>query len=146
MHWECWECYLRQRLKRKPLVNDPGMHHGKCRDSCWASLTRGGGENVPSIPGACAAHNFTYLARGPWRNHQWIYNLTKIHLRNLTSVVKHLPMMRLESQKMFIIFSIQYSCAYLSMLNPRRSEEFFRELSNHRCKWCLSDIWRQAIT
>ena len=26
----------------------------------------GGGENVPGIPGACATHNFTYLARGPW--------------------------------------------------------------------------------
>ena len=29
------------------------------------SLTRGGGENVPGIPGACATCNFTYLARGP---------------------------------------------------------------------------------
>ena len=28
------------------------------------SLTRIGGENVPGIPGACATHNFTYLARG----------------------------------------------------------------------------------
>ena len=27
-------------------------------------LTRGGGENVPGIPGACATHNFTYLVRG----------------------------------------------------------------------------------
>ena len=25
-----------------------------------------GGENVPSIPSACATHNFTHLARGPW--------------------------------------------------------------------------------
>ena len=24
-----------------------------------------GGENVPSIPGACATRNFTYLVRGP---------------------------------------------------------------------------------
>ena len=31
------------------------------------SLTSGGGENVPGIPGACTARNFTYLARGPWR-------------------------------------------------------------------------------
>ena len=30
------------------------------------SLTRGGGENVPGILGACATHDFTYLARGPW--------------------------------------------------------------------------------
>ena len=27
---------------------------------------RGGGENVPGIPGACATFNFSYLARGPW--------------------------------------------------------------------------------
>ena len=30
------------------------------------SLTRGGEENVPGIPGACATRNFAYLARGPW--------------------------------------------------------------------------------
>ena len=29
------------------------------------SLTRGGGENVPGIPGACAIRHFTYLVRGP---------------------------------------------------------------------------------
>ena len=29
------------------------------------SLTHGGEENVPGIPGACATHNFTYLVRGP---------------------------------------------------------------------------------
>ena len=28
-------------------------------------LTRGGGENVPGILGACAPRNFAYLARGP---------------------------------------------------------------------------------
>ena len=32
------------------------------------SLTHGGGENVPGIPGACATRNFTYLVRGPWDN------------------------------------------------------------------------------
>ena len=30
------------------------------------SVTYGGGENFPCIPGACATRNFTYLARGPW--------------------------------------------------------------------------------
>ena len=29
------------------------------------SLTRGGGENVPGIPGACTARSLTYLARAP---------------------------------------------------------------------------------
>ena len=47
-----------RRLRRKPLVNDPGMHHGSCVTHVpWCmsvSLARGGGENVPGIPGACA--------------------------------------------------------------------------------------------
>ena len=29
------------------------------------SLTRGGGENVPGIPGACTTRYLTYLVRGP---------------------------------------------------------------------------------
>ena len=44
------------------------MHHGTCVTHMpWCisrSLTSGGGENVPGIPGACATCNFTYLARG----------------------------------------------------------------------------------
>ena len=56
------------QLQRKPLVSDPGMHHGTCvMHVPWCisgSLTRGG-ENVPGIPGACATQNFTYLIRGP---------------------------------------------------------------------------------
>ena len=47
-----------RRLQRKPLVSDPGMHHGTCVTHVpWCmsgSLTCGGGENVPGIPSACA--------------------------------------------------------------------------------------------
>ena len=61
--------FPRHRLQRKPLVSDPDMHHGTCVTHVpWCmsgSLTRGGGENVPGIPGACANLNLTYLARGP---------------------------------------------------------------------------------
>ena len=60
--------FPRHRLQRKTLVSDPGMHHGTCVTHVpWCisgSLTRGGGENLPGIPGACATRNFTYLARG----------------------------------------------------------------------------------
>ena len=46
------------RFQRKPLVSDPGMHHGTCVTHVpWCmsgSLTCGDGENVPGIPGACA--------------------------------------------------------------------------------------------
>ena len=50
--------FPRRRFKRKPLVSDPGMHHGTCVTHVpWCmsgSLTCGDGENVPGIPGACA--------------------------------------------------------------------------------------------
>ena len=68
MRRECRELFSRQR-QRKPLVSDPDMHHGTCVTHVpWCmsgSLNRGGGENVPDIPGAYATRNFTYLARGP---------------------------------------------------------------------------------
>ena len=69
---ECRERCPRHRLQRKPLISDHGIHHGTCVTRVprcmWGSLTRGGGENVPGIPGACATHSVAYLARGPW-NH-----------------------------------------------------------------------------
>ena len=69
MRRECRERFPCHRLQRKPLVSDPGMHHGTCVTHVpWCmsgSLTRCGGENVPGIPVACATHNIAYLARGP---------------------------------------------------------------------------------
>ena len=63
------------QLQRKPLVSDPGMHHGTCVTHVpWCvsgSLNCGGEENVPTIPGVCATHNFTYLARGPYHDNWW---------------------------------------------------------------------------
>ena len=56
MRWEYRERFPRHRLQMKPPVSDPGMP---------GSLPRGGGENVPGIPGACATRNFMYLVRGP---------------------------------------------------------------------------------
>ena len=62
MQRECRERFPRHRLLRKPLVSDPGMHHGTCVTHVpWCmsgSLTCGGGANVPSITGACATRNF----------------------------------------------------------------------------------------
>ena len=58
---------------KKPLVSDPGKHHVTCVTHVpWCmpgSLTRGGGENVTVIPGACATRNFLYLVRGPCHHH-----------------------------------------------------------------------------
>ena len=54
MRRECREPFPRHRLQKKPLVNDPGMHHGMCVTHVpWCmsgSLTRGGGEKIPAFP------------------------------------------------------------------------------------------------
>ena len=74
------------RLHRKPLVSDLDMHHGTCVTHVpWCmsgSLTRGGGENVPGIPGACTNLNFTYLARRPWQSAEWAFPLTAANYNN----------------------------------------------------------------
>ena len=63
------ERFPRHWFQMKPLVSDPGMHHGTCVTHVpWCmsgSLTRGGCENIPGILGACATCNFKYMARGP---------------------------------------------------------------------------------
>ena len=65
--------FSRHRLQRKPLVSDPGMHHGTCVTHVpWClpgSLTRGDRENIPGITSACATIRLTYLARGPYCYH-----------------------------------------------------------------------------
>ena len=63
------ERFPRHRLERKPLVSDPRMHHDTCVTHMpWrmsGSLTRGGGENVPGIPGVCT----TAFLRTCWEGH-----------------------------------------------------------------------------
>ena len=71
MRRECRERFPLHRLQRKRLITYPGMHHGTCFTHVpWCmsgSLTHGGGENVPGIPGAFTTRNFAYLVRGPLR-------------------------------------------------------------------------------
>ena len=59
------------------FFSDYDMHDGTCVTHVpWCmpgSLTRGFlevgcGENIPGIPDACATHNLTCLARGPWHS------------------------------------------------------------------------------
>ena len=50
MRREYWERFPCHRLQRKPLVNDPGMRHGKYVTHVSGSLTRGGGETFPAFP------------------------------------------------------------------------------------------------
>ena len=54
-----------------------------CRDA-WrdrylaVSFEVGGEENVTGILGVCATRNFTYLARGPWRDRRFELSLAKV--------------------------------------------------------------------
>ena len=70
--------FPRRRFQRKPLVSDPGMHHGTCVTHVpWCmsgSLTCGDGENVPGIPGACepAILRIWKEAHGVTRGRYWI--------------------------------------------------------------------------
>ena len=55
MRRECRKHFPRQWLQMKPLVSDPGMHHGTCVTHVpWCmsgSLTRGGGKKTfPAFP------------------------------------------------------------------------------------------------
>ena len=72
------------------------MHHGTCVTHVpWCmsgSLNRGGGENAPGIPGACATHNITYLARGPSQRHsdtQLYHRIRGINLRLGSPLWRH---------------------------------------------------------
>ena len=74
MRRECQERFSRCQLKRKPLVNSPGMHHDTCVTYVpWCmsgSLTHSGGQNVPVISGAWAILRIWQEARG-WRWFIW---------------------------------------------------------------------------
>ena len=63
--------FPRRRFQRKPIVSDPGMHHGTCVTHVpWCmsgSLTCGDGENVPGIPGACAPAILRIWQEAHWK-------------------------------------------------------------------------------
>ena len=74
MRRKCRERFLRHRLKKKPLVNDPGMYHDTyVAHVPWCMsglLTRGGEETFPAFPAHAQptilciwqeAHNLTQL-------------------------------------------------------------------------------------
>ena len=87
---ECRECFPCHRLQWKPLVSDLGMHHGTYVTHVpWfmsGSLTCGGGENVPGIPGACATCNFAYLVRTPFPEQPMIAPFTAHYIRHQASM------------------------------------------------------------
>ena len=84
--------FPRRRFQRKPLVSDPGMHHGTCVTHVpWCmsgSLTCGDGENVPGIPGACAPANLRIWqeAHGAGPSSETVLNETQACLIDKNSI------------------------------------------------------------
>ena len=76
------------RLQRKPLVSDPGMHHGTCVTHVpWCmsgSLTRGGRENVREpifdIAWCCQPHG---MGHGQHLNLKWIWMNVWMNIHSL---------------------------------------------------------------
>ena len=72
----------RRQFQRKPLVSDPGMHHGTCVTHVpWCmsgSLTCDDGENVPGIPGACAPAILRIWQEAHYLKECWPNSLTHI--------------------------------------------------------------------
>ena len=115
--------------KIKSIVSDPSMHHGTCVTHVpwcmWGSLTRGGGEKVPGIPGRCATRNFTYLVRGPRMNNgcqvgvfwdEIVQNGHVDHLKNVHKLLR-LKAFKLSSlNKIFFIGEIQEDACECLML------------------------------
>ena len=97
MHSECRERFPRHQLQRKPLVSDPGMHHGTCvLHGPWCmsgSLNSGGGKNVPGIPGACAQRNCMYVAKAHavhTSQHIYLQELLHSHCTTILACHQHL--------------------------------------------------------
>ena len=110
--------FSRHRLQMKPLVSDPGMHPGTCVTHVpWCmsrSLTRGGGENIPVIPGACATCNFTYLARGPWPCFD--YCIENIYFTQCNDLLKYMLSASILTKEIILTNPhAEYSC--ISALN-----------------------------
>ena len=101
------ERFPRQRLQRKPLLSDPGIHNGTCVTRVpWCMsrlLTRSGGENVPGIPGACATRYFTYLARGPLDQPCDDHSVSEVNLQDITVNISASVMTSPESWPMPLI-------------------------------------------
>ena len=80
--------FPRRRFQRKPIVSDPGMHHGTCVTHVpWCmsgSLTCGNGENVPGIPGACAPAILRIWQEAHW----WPILLTRVRATVFNSLTR----------------------------------------------------------
>ena len=63
---ECRERFPRRRLQRKPLVSDPGMHHGTCVTHVGITNPRWRGKHSRHMRNPQVYVSCPYLARYPW--------------------------------------------------------------------------------
>ena len=105
----------RHRLQWKTLISDPGMHHGTCITHVqWfmsGLLSRGGEENVPGIPGVCAAHKFTYLVRAPCVYHSNLFPWYR------TGMTQHLTKPPIRSGLFYLHGSFVFLTSTILLLN-----------------------------
>ena len=116
--------FPRNRLQRKPLFSDPGMHHGTCVTHVpWCmsgSLTRGDGENVPCIPGTCAPAilRIWQEAHGTFVDACNLFTRI-LHNKTQQSVISiHMSWFVLYRRDMFCLFYIHFTWIYLQQVGP----------------------------
>ena len=81
MRRECWERFPRHRFQRKPLVSEPGMHHGTCVAHVpWCmpgSLNRSGGGKRSRYSRHMRNPWFCVIGRRPME--KWYQQCTKLN-------------------------------------------------------------------
>ena len=161
MRRECLERFLRHRPQRKPLVSGPGMQHGTCvMHVPWCmsgSVTRGGGENVPGIPGACATLNFSYLVRGPWNELEsrcqqrqrgpWSYICIYLHLHIYASPYAQVwACICMHGKKRY--HGIVYYCIWLWICSRSKLAKWFGKYMTieraNICLWVLLSSFKKS--
>ena len=94
MRRECRERFPRHRLQRKPLVNDPGMHHGTCVTHvprCTSgSLNCGGGGKRSRYYRRMRNSQFYVSGKRPIREYGYNF-LLQIVLRSVRTAMQMSP-------------------------------------------------------
>ena len=120
--------FPRRRLQRKPLVSDPGMHHGTCvTHVSWCmsgSLTHGGEETFPAFP-AHAHPQFYVSGKRPMyhqlcvflQTHRFIlYDLTAVSYKWYFALIYYVRIRT--GNDLTIKFPVNKRSIYLNNGNP----------------------------
>ena len=145
----------REFRERFPLASDPAMHHGTCVTHVpWCmseSLTRGGGKNVPGIPGTSATCNFLYLTRGPL-----FCQNTNCHQRN-TVYGAYITAYNVYHNRQFKIHiggdyeNVSISCLYQWFQNMTKGSHWINQYNDSRsmsagaCTASRDEFWKGYI-